>query len=207
MALNDRDTTNNETQYQTSFSGHPTLMIADGTICDSGRVPLQAMTLPSDTIIWYDALSGGNLLATGSQFLTPPLTATQTYYATAVRGPLFYTNSLLTTTQSNINWNGGMFDIIGHSNLTLDSLAIKVNSLGSQTVVIYQKAGTYRGSENNSLNWVQHAVLSVNVLSSDSLLVLKISFYTARIWGYDGGIYSPDEQWFYPFLSIHGAAG
>lgn len=173
-ALNDRDTSNNRTLYQATFSGHPTLMVADGTVCDSGNVLLQGITTPPDTIIWYDTPTGGNPFAYGSLFLTPPLTTTQTYYATAVRGTLVYENSLLTTTQSNINWNGGMFDIIGHDSLSIDSLAIKVNSLGSQTVVVYQKPGTYRGSESTSLPWVQHAVLTVNVVSSDSLIVLRI---------------------------------
>ena len=78
-----------------------------GTLCPSNRVPAVATILPltadpvtqsdsrcgpgsvtltaTDTaqIRWYDAPVGGTLLATGSSFTTPILTATTTYYAEA----------------------------------------------------------------------------------------------------------------------------
>lgn len=53
--------------------------------CDSGSVTL---TSTGSTIYWYDAASGGNLVNTGSTFITPILGATTTYYAeSSVGGP------------------------------------------------------------------------------------------------------------------------
>lgn len=50
--------------------------------CGSGSVTLQA-TASNGTVNWYDAATGGNLLATGNSFSTPPLSMTTIYYVTA----------------------------------------------------------------------------------------------------------------------------
>lgn len=53
----------------------------DGYTCDPGSVTLSATS--TEQVYWYDAMSGGNLLYTGSIFQTPYLTTTTTYYAEA----------------------------------------------------------------------------------------------------------------------------
>ncbi|MHA3788161.1 Ig-like domain-containing protein [Flavobacterium hauense] len=50
--------------------------------CGDGTLTLQGVS-SSSLIYWYDAPTGGNLLATGSSFTTPYLTQTTTYYASA----------------------------------------------------------------------------------------------------------------------------
>ncbi len=47
--------------------------------CGTGTVTLTATA--SDTIYWYDAAIGGNLVGTGSPFITPSISTTTTYYA------------------------------------------------------------------------------------------------------------------------------
>lgn len=73
--------------------GDPTLQISASTTitipqitsttpnsrCDSGVLTLTA-TANTGTISWYDAATGGNLLATGSSFSTPAISTTTTYY-------------------------------------------------------------------------------------------------------------------------------
>ncbi len=53
--------------------------------CDSGTLTLQATTNVG-TVNWYDAPTGGNLVATGTSFTTPSLTSTTTYYVEALNG-------------------------------------------------------------------------------------------------------------------------
>jgi Zn-dependent metalloprotease len=48
--------------------------------CDSGSVTLTATATGGTTLYWYDAPNGGNLVHTGSPFVTPALGATTTYY-------------------------------------------------------------------------------------------------------------------------------
>ncbi|GEC77549.1 T9SS type A sorting domain-containing protein [Flavobacterium aquatile] len=53
--------------------------------CGNGSVTLSA-TFSSGTVNWYDAPVGGNLVGTGSNFITPSLSATTSYFAEATNG-------------------------------------------------------------------------------------------------------------------------
>ncbi|WP_298120386.1 T9SS type A sorting domain-containing protein [Flavobacterium sp.] len=53
--------------------------------CGNGSVTLSA-TFSSGTVNWYDAPVGGTLVGTGSNFTTPSLSATTSYYAEATNG-------------------------------------------------------------------------------------------------------------------------
>ena len=57
----------------------PDPIVENVTICGSGSATLIADA--TEQVNWYDSISGGNLLFTGSNFTTPDLTNTQTYYA------------------------------------------------------------------------------------------------------------------------------
>lgn len=54
----------------------------DGVVCGTGIVQLTAAS--SDSIYWFDQSNGGNLLSTGSNFITPVIHATTVYYAIAM---------------------------------------------------------------------------------------------------------------------------
>jgi len=53
--------------------------------CGTGTLALSA-SYTNGTINWYDAPSGGNLVFTGSNFVTPSLASTTTYYIEGVNG-------------------------------------------------------------------------------------------------------------------------
>lgn len=52
--------------------------------CGSASLTLNATTSDGATLNWYDAPTGGNLLFSGSSFITPILDATTSYYVEAV---------------------------------------------------------------------------------------------------------------------------
>jgi hypothetical protein len=54
-------------------------VIENGSSCGSGSVVLTATS--SDIVRWYDQASGGTLLDSGTVFITPFLSASQTYFA------------------------------------------------------------------------------------------------------------------------------
>lgn len=55
----------------------------DIQICDGDPIPVLSVTVgPGETVNWYDAASGGNLLAQGTTTFTPP--GAGTYYAEAI---------------------------------------------------------------------------------------------------------------------------
>ena len=52
-------------------------------ICDSGSFTINATATSGATISWYDKVTGGTPLATGSSFTTPVINTTTTYYVDA----------------------------------------------------------------------------------------------------------------------------
>ncbi len=79
----------------------PSLVSSNGASrCGTGVVTLTA-TYTNGTINWYDAANGGNLVFTGSNFVTPSLTGTTTYYVEAVNGSC--TSAVRTPVTATIN--------------------------------------------------------------------------------------------------------
>ncbi|MCL2026940.1 MAG: hypothetical protein FWG79_00470 [Bacteroidales bacterium] len=60
------------------------LTITHDTICGEGSATLRATTALGDTLRWYDASEGGTLLYTGTEFTTPTISDSTTYYVEAV---------------------------------------------------------------------------------------------------------------------------
>ena len=56
--------------------------VSDTTICGAGTGTISAVA-SSGIINWYDALTGGNLVGSGTTFTSPNLTSTTTYYVSA----------------------------------------------------------------------------------------------------------------------------
>jgi len=79
--------TSARTPVTVSITSIPAVPTASGTTICSGSTATLTATLPGGTYQWYDAASGGNLLATGAGYTTPVLTTTTTYYVqTTVNG-------------------------------------------------------------------------------------------------------------------------
>ena len=69
-----------------TYIPNPTITSAvSNSRCGEGTVTLTAAA-DSGTVSWYDAPTGGSLVATGNSFTTPSLTATTTYYVEATNG-------------------------------------------------------------------------------------------------------------------------
>ncbi|MEO0059198.1 MAG: hypothetical protein RLZZ312_845 [Bacteroidota bacterium] len=68
--------------------------------CGSGSVTLTA-TSSSGQVNWFDAPSGGNLLATGNFFNTPTINFTTVYYATAASAGCIASNATAVTATIN----------------------------------------------------------------------------------------------------------
>ncbi|MEL1243620.1 T9SS type B sorting domain-containing protein [Flavobacterium sp. DGU11] len=67
-------------------SPQPTVAVtAPAPLCGQGSATIQA-TPSAGVVNWYAAATGGTILATGTSYTTPVITATTTYYAEAVNG-------------------------------------------------------------------------------------------------------------------------
>ncbi|MDG1331850.1 MAG: GDSL-type esterase/lipase family protein, partial [Crocinitomicaceae bacterium] len=143
------NSTNDTLIYAFSTSGHPTWTAYNDTLCDPDLAMLSVSIDPQDTVVWYPDSFSPTPVGFGSTFQTPLITATTDWYAEVVRGDLHYSDDIFTTNNSTINFNGTMFDLIGHEDIVIDSFDVKISTTGTQTVEIYQKQGSYVGFESN----------------------------------------------------------
>lgn len=79
----------NDTKVSTGFitvTAYPTILTTTpASRCDAGSVTLQA-TASAGTLNWYAITTGGSSLGTGTNFTTPSISTTTTYYVETVNG-------------------------------------------------------------------------------------------------------------------------
>ena len=81
-----------------TFNATPTAPIAPGKSICAGSTATLSATAPGGTYQWYDANTGGNLLATGPSFTTVPLSANTTYYVQTTINGITSTRTSVTVT-------------------------------------------------------------------------------------------------------------
>ncbi|GGD46055.1 hypothetical protein GCM10011361_11280 [Muriicola marianensis] len=107
--------------------------IVEDATCGSGSMTLRAFASTPDSsdpdINWYDAPTGGNLVATGDTFVTPELDTTTTYYVEATANGCTSEREAVVATVNNIPDTGTPNDtsscntaINGPTTLDLDDL-------------------------------------------------------------------------------------
>lgn len=111
--------------------------------CSSQSFDLTATA--SGEVQWYDAPTGGNLLATGDTYTTPVLTSSADYYVQSV-----VMGDSATVGSSDYSANGGfytgptyrylIFDVLAACTLT--SVEINANNAGDRTIELRDNAGT-----------------------------------------------------------------
>ncbi|MBK6836884.1 MAG: CotH kinase family protein [Bacteroidetes bacterium] len=225
-----------------------------GSICPSARIPAQAIInaitsspvapdvarcgpgsidlTATDTALvsWYDAASGGNLLATGSAYTTPSLSITTTYYVEAgtfCPSPRVAVNAIITSAASDplvqdvarcgdgtltltavcpftVSW----YDAPG-GNLLGTGLTFTTSSL-SQTTTFYTQSGT-----GTCLSAIIPVQAIVNAITADPVVtgatrcgsgsVTLIAIDTAAVYWYDvasgGTVISTGPTFLTPTLS------
>ena len=110
----------------------------DTSICGSGSAPLSVTG--TDTLKWFDAAVGGNLVATGTVFNTPVLSGTTTYYVQSeVATPLQYGAATDSTFGAGSVFTGAAYhDIIFDSYAPFRLLSVKVYAsvAGNRTIAL-----------------------------------------------------------------------
>tara|TARA_B100000809_G_scaffold259873_1_gene305691 strand:+ start:8517 stop:10532 length:2016 start_codon:yes stop_codon:yes gene_type:complete len=171
------DHTNDSSNITPLFTkGHPSIPSTNDTVCFGENIILTANGISTiDTTIWYNTQSGGNIIAYGDSLQLNNINTSQTYFCESVRGNLFFQNSLLTTSTTTTNYNGIMFDIVALDTITVDSLMIKINTVGQQGIVAYKRMGTHFGYESNSSAWTLWGIDTVQVNNVSDLKILNYS--------------------------------
>jgi gliding motility-associated-like protein len=81
---------------------NPTQPTASGTTICGGTTASLSANASGGTIEWYDAANGGNKVATGSNFTTPALSVTTTYYVQNTSGQCSSPRTAVTVNVTNV---------------------------------------------------------------------------------------------------------
>ncbi len=159
LTQNDTALANDSTSIEITTIGLPMVSATNDTVCNTQPATLWANG--GDTTLWYDVQ--GNLLWHGDSLSVSGLNNSVTYRASVVRGPLFFTENLVAATTSGVNFPGIMFDLVATDTLIIDSLTLKVQTLGKWEVTGRFKNGSYKGFEGNAAAWTLWGTDSVNI--------------------------------------------
>lgn len=169
FSVHDTLNSNDSLCIQFSRLGKPFVQPLNDTLCHPGIANLTVNTDLNDTVFWYDSPVVGSPIGYGNSFSPGYVNTNEVWYAEAIRGDLYYSDDLTSALNSNVNYNGTMFNLVANQEAIIDSFGLKVNTLGSQTVEVFYKNGSYGGSELIENDWTLLTTVDVNVLSSSEL--------------------------------------
>lgn len=185
---NDTHSINDTIILEFESIGYPNQLVLDDTLCDPSNAIFSVTETDMDSTSWFEnALDTAPVFA-GAQFQTPVVDSTQTWYFETIRGNLFYSNSLKTRDSHSINWNGTMFDLVADTDMIVDSLDVKITTLGLQTVNIYTKTGSHVGFQMDSTVWNLLGTQTVNVTAVDDFTAVDLGAFVMNA-GDTVGIY------------------
>lgn len=155
------------TQVTISVKSIPTIAsVTNAVICVEGSGTLSA-NASQGIVSWYDALTGGTLLATGNSFTTPIVTVGTTYYVDATF------NGCTTKDRTPVTLT--IDKLFGLSNIEIDDIAI-VDLTNNNTVTIDTSnigAGDYEFSLDNEFGPFQNEAFFEKVYSGDHILYVR----------------------------------
>jgi len=114
----------------------------DETRCGPGSVTLTASG--SGTLNWYDAITGGNLLATGTSYTTPSLTGTTNYYVDqTIVSPLEYVGKVNKETAATLHTNNSYWLVFDcYSPVVLKSVKVYAGAAGNRIINLRNSSNT-----------------------------------------------------------------
>jgi uncharacterized repeat protein (TIGR01451 family) len=121
----------------------PISIPASEPICPGETASVAVVAEPDTTYAWYDSSTGGNLLATGHTFSTPPILETTTYYVeresvVASVGPV--NNTIGNGSYSNSFLDGLIFDVLAPA--TIEMVYVYPSSTGNVVVRLLDNSNT-----------------------------------------------------------------
>lgn len=141
---------------------------SNSTRCGAGQAVLSATTVKSyDSVWWYNAATGGSRIAMGKNTLSPPISATTNFWASAVRvGPsssIVTQNNGGTYVSGNTSlYNGWGFNINPTKTVSINSIQVRFWLNGTaNTVRIYKSTGNGFNTVNNTQLWTLHGEYNV----------------------------------------------
>lgn len=120
--------------------------------CNAGSVNLRASALAAtDSLFWYDASTGGNLVGTGTSYTTPSLSSTTDYFVEAVRGKGSKVGPVDNTIGGGGSSSNGELRFDSRTNFKLVSVKVYASSAGNRIIELRNGAGNLLQSKTINL--------------------------------------------------------
>lgn len=130
----------------------------DTEVCDVDTAVLYGLNNYPVTYNWYDAPTGGNLVAAADSFVVPSIITQNTYYIEY--GALI--TDLTTTFAGGNGCDGNMFDLTTTSSTNVTAFDINAGTTGFIDVEVYYLTnGSYVGNEGNAAAWTLEGTYNV----------------------------------------------
>jgi len=116
---------------------------ASGVNCTSGPVSMQATAASSaDSLFWYDAPVNGNLVYMGSNYTSPTLNSSTTYYVEALRGKGSKAGPASNAIGSGSTSSNSYLKFDSRVDWVLVSVKVYATTSGNRTIEFRNSAGT-----------------------------------------------------------------
>ncbi len=133
----DLNTGNNQLVKELSTSDVSAAPVATATVCGDGPTVLQATA--NGTVFWYDAITGGNLVAVGNDALVASGSTNKTYYAAANEFAGTIPSASYTSGGAMSNFSNGRMFFDAEVPFILEKATINVGTGGTMTVDLLDK--------------------------------------------------------------------
>ncbi|MFN0202327.1 MAG: S8 family serine peptidase [Bacteroidia bacterium] len=219
----DQQPQNNKTNTTfTLIPSYTPLAASVGNICTNQPATLTASSNTQGTIAWYDAPLGGNLLGTGSPFVTQPINGTQTFYVDLIRSQAIGkadSSGGIGAYQNNPS-PGLIFDAF--HNCIIKQVRVYAQTAGSRIVILKNAAGAIVASDTIDMV-IGEQLISLNfAVSPGNNYFLGLTGSLCKLYRNDAGVtypYKIDEvisiknssvgtgkyYYFYDWLVEHGS--
>jgi len=168
-----------ETKTETSYIlvGATPPAVTDATLCGPGMATLTATG--TGTLTWYDAVSGGNIVNSGSSFTTSVSSTTTYYVQDSIASLAQYVGALNDTTSGGMYTSSAaqylIFDC--YAPVTLESVEVNAGAAGNRTIQLQDASGTVLLTTTVTIPaGVSRVVLNFNIpVGTDLRLVGPVS--------------------------------
>lgn len=134
------------------------------TQCGSGMATLSVASVAADSTYWFASSTSGTVIGQGNPFTTPINYSSTSYF---VENSRLLFNSITTTFNGPWRYNaitehGNIFNVTAAaSDILIDSLDLNFAYVGTYTVQVYYRTGSYVGFETSANGWILAGTQSV----------------------------------------------
>jgi PKD repeat protein len=129
-------------------------VVTNGAHCGTGNVSLSATG--TGTINWFDSASGGNLLYTGTNFTTPSISSTTTYYAANDETPAPISAGMVFVNSGGGGTSSGQHYLLFDAYVPFTLLSVKVNNTStsslSKTIQLQDASGNIISGQQTTVS-------------------------------------------------------